>query len=125
MSKKPLIPAVPAVLGDHERRIRRTERAMHGPWLYFGGSADDDPPWENGWGAPGDPTLVSLRFRWLIGGGTEIQGSTSGGVYGTKCGTLPLDYRPDGEVRLPASDDAGGFIVFRILADGSVYVGVV
>lgn len=113
-----------------------------------GGSLHDGIPaeWHNV-GDPGEPAfqngitnqgggLVPMRFRLLPGydpdsasttgtyGCLEIQGSVTGGVNGDVIFTLPAGYRPSHELRLAASDDAGNFLVLRVLASGDVIWGV-
>ena len=108
-------------VSDHNDRIQILERMRHARWHYVGDTGE--PTFQNSWDNAGGG-LTPMRFRRLVGGGVEIQGSVTGGTPGTLVFTLPLYYRPDFELRLAASDDAGGFLVFRVLADGSVYAGV-
>jgi hypothetical protein len=77
--------------------------------------------------------LAPMRFRLVVGPNDqtgelrkslEIQGSVGGGSVGAVVFTLPAMYAPDFEVRLAASDDLGGFVVFRVLADGDVIFGI-
>jgi hypothetical protein len=121
-TKTPYMRAGPdSTLIDHDDRIKNLERMRHESWHYVG--EVDEPSFQNSWTNAGG-TLAPLRFRRLVAGGVEIQGSVTGGTPGTLVFTLPTYYRPDHELRLAASDDAGDFLVFRVLADGSVIAGV-
>lgn len=132
MTQRPLRTTVPGAIGGTLERTRDLERLTHGPWVVVGsGEVLPDglvaPPYQGTWTAPTDATLQPLRFRWLRGGGIEIQGSTSGGVSGTTIFTLPNDalYRQFTlEVRKPASDDGGNFVVLRVQPTGAVVGGM-
>ena len=102
-------------------RVNQLERMRHERWHYVGDPGE--PTFQNGWDNVGGG-LTHMRFRRLVAGGVEIQGSVTGGTSGSVVFTLPAHYRHDTELRLAASDDAGGFIVFRVLANGNVIAGV-
>lgn len=95
-------------------------------WIYVGEL--DAPLFQNGWGNVGG-TKAPLRFRYLPSKdhdsqlpGIEIQGSITGGAFGTTIFTLPITY--DFDVHLPATDDAGAFEVFTVKQNGDVMWGV-
>jgi hypothetical protein len=106
---------------DHERIwLALSERpGMHGPWQYPG--TDDAPPFENGVAADAD---TPIRYRWLLKGGIELQGAANIPTYGLVAWTMPDSplYRPDRELRIDGSESATApvFVVWRVLADGSV-----
>jgi hypothetical protein len=103
------------------RDIERLKRRSAGHWNYVGDT--DKPAFQNSWANAGGD-LQTLRYRWHLGGGFEIQGSVTGGATGTVIFTLPEGYRPsetgDGELRLVGSDDDGNPVVFRLLTNGDV-----
>lgn len=109
-----------AASAAHARDIRRLKHRSCGPWVNVGDPGA--PPFTNGANAGGG--LTPMRFRVLLGGGIEIQGSVTGVALGDVIFTLPAGYRPDSELRLAASDDTGAFVAFRILASGDVIYGV-
>lgn len=131
MTQRPIRRDLDAAVGENFRRTRNLERLHHGPWIYVGsGTLLPDgltsPDFENGWENIGGG-LQEMRFRWLRNGGLEIQGSITGGTAASTIFTLPNDplYLPDdGELRRPASDGNGQFIVYRILTTGEVMFGV-
>lgn len=124
-------------VGEIFERGRRLERLTSGIWVYVGSGdplpdgPDLDgnaiaPPFLNSWDNSGGG-LQELRFRWLQGSGVEIQGSIAGGTLGSVVFVLPNSplFRPDsGEIRLTATNDAGGLVVWRVLPTGLVYAGV-
>lgn len=102
-------------------RVRVLEQSANGNWIYVG----DPPPapqFQNGWDNTGG-SLAPFRFRSLLGGGFEVQGSVIGGVAGTPVFTLPQRFWPSAEIRCAASDDTGAFIVFRVTAFGDCIFG--
>jgi hypothetical protein len=114
--------SIAAALLDHVKRIRILERLACGQWIYVGDPGA--PAFQNSFANSGGG-LVPMRFRKLYGCGIEIEGSVTGGAVGDVVFTLPAAYAPDFELRLAASDDTGGFVVFRVLANGDVIFGVV
>jgi hypothetical protein len=117
-----------------EHRPGGFDPSYTGPWHYVG--ALGEPAFQSGWVNVGGG-LAALRFRLLVGSpaddgdsiddrGTslEIQGSVTGGDSGTVVFTLPEGYRPSHELRLPASDDSGGFVVLKVEANGDVSRGL-
>jgi hypothetical protein len=110
-----------ARLARHHREIEYLKRRGAGPWHYVGDDTDETaPPFLNGWGNVGG-SMTPLRYRHMLGGGVEIQGSVTGGAAGTAICQLPVGYRPyGGELRLHGSDDSGGLVVFRVLTNGDL-----
>lgn len=102
-------------------------------WHYVGDPGE--PAFKNGWANSGGD-LERIRFSLLPGydpdeatgaglwGRVEIQGSCTGGADGSVVFTLPEGYRPQKELRRPASDDQGNFVVYRVLATGDVVRGI-
>jgi hypothetical protein len=118
----PLDPAtrrsIPQTSGNHERRLYDVERARHGPWIAVGGTHPDSPPYLGDWSG-------NFRFRWLIGGGFEIDG-VGPGTLGTTAWKMPEYLWPDRDTPwIPCADSDGNFQVYMVLAvDGSVIIGV-
>jgi hypothetical protein len=110
--------------------IEGLKRRGAGRWIYVGTYPDDpdttsdSPPFQNGWVNSGDGTLAAdqlTRFRWLLGGGTEIHINATGGTTGTIIFTLPNLYWDAAKQTFPAVDDTGAFISFTVVPrnDGS------
>lgn len=108
-------------IAGHRRELDRLRNRAAGIWIVVGDT--DAPAFENGWSSAGGG-FQALRFRWLLGGGVELQGSVTGGTLGTTVFTLPVGYRPDNEIRALASDDTGATVVIRITAAGAVILGI-
>lgn len=105
---------------DHQTRIRQVEAASNQLWVYVGDLYA--PEFQNSWANTGG-SLAPMRFRALLGGGFEVQGSVVGGSPGTPVFTLPERFWPSAEIRCAASDDTGAFIVFRVTATGDCIFG--
>lgn len=124
-------------VGEVYERTRRLERLSSGIWIYVGSGdplpdgPDLDgtmtaPPFLNGWHNSGGG-LQAMRFRWVQGGGIDLQGSVTGGGASTAIFKLPNSplFLPDqDEVRTTASDDSGNLVVVRIVPAGFVYGGI-
>lgn len=107
-----------AQLGHGQRRLRNRSS---GPWHSIGDPGE--PAFQNGWTNAGG-TAVVARFRWSLNGGTDLQASMTGGTHGTVAFTLPPAYRPDADIKAPASDDDGNYIVLQVKANGDVIPGI-
>jgi len=118
--------------GDH--RPGGSDPTYAGVWHNVGDT--DEPAFQNSWDNVGDP-FAPMRFRLVVGPPSdsgssiddrqsvlEIQGSVIGGDTGTVIFTLPDGYRPSHELRLPASDSDGTFVVLRVEANGDVSHGL-
>lgn len=109
-----------ASIRGHEGRLGMIEMARHGPWIDVGiGVHPDTPPFEGDW-------TGTARFRWLIGGGFEIEMEVAG-TAGTTIFTLPSYLWPDIETPwLPAvNPDDGSFTTYKVQVDGQVIGGFV
>lgn len=97
--------------------------ASHGPWITPG--TDGGPSFLSGFDQAGGG-LQLFRFRQLIAGGIEVQGSVDFGAPGAPVCNIAayVDELPDGELRLPGSDSAGAFVVFRLTPDGDLIFGL-
>lgn len=79
---------------------------------------------------------VPPRYRLIVGPSStletiddrnaslEIQMAVEGGTLNTAVTRLPPGYRPSHDLRLPASDEFGGFQVFTVKTDGYVIKGI-
>ena len=103
--------------GALSQRVTDVEAARHGPWIDVAGTHPDSPPFEGDW-------TGTARFRWLLGGGVEIEMKVAG-TAGTTVFTLPEYLWPDIETPwIPAADDLGNFQVYKVQTDGQVIGGV-
>lgn len=126
---RPLKPGTPLLqIGQDRQRLRNLERRSAGPWVYVGTYPTDadtrpeSPAYQNGWGPEGGGAQRP-RFRWLLGGGIEIQGCFTGGAYGTVAFTLPTGYAPDDQTLfLAGTDAASNVIIFQIDPSGDVTI---
>jgi hypothetical protein len=120
------------------RDIERLKRRSAGRWIYVGNyptdpqTTSDSPPLQGVWVNSGDATDDTdqlTRFRWLLGGGLEIQLNVTGGGNGTIIFTLPNEYWEGGKQTVPAVDDLGGPTCFTIVprndgtGEADVYAG--
>jgi hypothetical protein len=128
------IPTIDQRHTNTTRRTTRVERRSAGPWHYVGdsggaisGIADPiAPDWLNGWDNVGGG-YVFTRFRWLLGGGLELQLAADFGTAGTTMFTLPLGFYLPGDGLIPGSghDSSGTYRPFHIDSDtGDVIDGV-
>lgn len=116
-----------AKLRGHRRELDRLRARAHGRWVYVGGTWPGSPDFLAG--SNMDPTAaipnpVPLRFRWLLGGGLEIQGDVTGVAPGDTVFVLPDQYRLDHDVPVHSHDDAGVYVPCRLLATGEFIYGV-
>ena len=120
------------------RDVERLKRRSASRWVYVGQYPDDpqttsdSPPWQDPWVNTGDGSIAAdqlTRFRWLLGGGFEIQINATGGEPGTIMFTIPAGYWDGGKQTFTAADDSSNFTCFTVVPrdDGSnqadVYAG--
>lgn len=124
-------------LGEVFARTRDLERTSSGIFIYVGSGLPlpdgpdlsgnvNAPPFQNGWANQGGGKQA-LRFRWVVGGGIDLQGACSGGALTTVVFTLPNHplYLPDdGEIPVIVSDNFGNPLVLRIQPSGDVIAGL-
>ena len=118
------------------RDVDRLKRRRAGRWIYVGtypgapNTTQDSPPFQNGFVNNGDATSATdelTRFRWLQGGGVEIQVNVApGGSVGLVIFSLPDGYWDGGKQTYAASDIDGNFQPYTIVPNGAgadVYLG--
>lgn len=105
----------------HGFRTAQLERQTGGSWIYVGSGAPA-PNFTNGGNMGGD--WQTLRFRWLLDGGIDIEGVVTGVSPGDVIFTLPspLYIRdPDGDLPVPGVNIAdGSHAAFTIKSNGDV-----
>lgn len=86
------------------------------------------PSFQNSWGNVGG-SYQKMRFRWVLGHGSEIMGSVTGGSSGTIIFTLPnidlylWNHSAEGIVIQAGSTSTGSFVPYRVFPSGDVYHG--
>lgn len=122
-------------LAGHGREINRLRNRSAGRWIYVGtyptdpDTTSDSPPFQNGFLNNGDGTLTNdqlTRFRWLLGGGIELQININGGGSGLVIFSLPSGYWFGGKQTYAAVDVAGNPTCYTIIPNGDgadVYMG--
>lgn len=124
-------------LAGLRRDVEHLRRRGAGRWIYVGtypvdpNTTIDSPTFADPWLNSGDADASTdelTRFRWLQGGGLEIQVNVTGGAEGTIIFTLPTSYWDGGKQTVPA-DNNGTYFPLTIVprTDGSgeadVYAG--
>jgi hypothetical protein len=117
------------------RDIEGLKRRGAGRWVYVGtyptdpNTIDISPPFQSGFVNNGDGTSAAdqlTRFRWLLGGGVEIQINVTGGGVGLIIFSLPDKYWEGGKQTFAAVDIAGNFQCYTVVPNGAgadVYMG--
>jgi hypothetical protein len=117
------------------REVERLKRRSAGRWIVVGtyptdpDTTEDSPPLQNGFVNNGDGTSANdqlTRFRWVLGGGIEIQINVSGGGVGLVIFSLPDEYWDGGKQTFSAVDLDGNFTCYTIVPNGAgadVYMG--
>lgn len=117
------------------RDVERLKRRSAGRWIYVGtyptdpSTTEDSPPFQNGFVNNGDGTSTAdqlTRFRWLLGGGVEIQINVTGGGIGLVIFTLPDGYWDSGKQTYAAVAVDGTPTCYTIVPNGlgaDVYMG--
>jgi len=114
------------VIGPVKRGGIRSE-----PWHVVGQTQHGDPDFENGWFnygfTDGVHTYGSTMFYKDVDGFVHLQGlvrNTSGAAYNSVIFTLPVGYRPESTVRVPAVGGATSSCwMVEIRSDGTVRAG--
>jgi len=117
------------------RSIRELKRRGAGRWITVGtyptdpDTTSDSPPLQSGFVNNGDGTSAAdqlTRFRWLLGGGVEIQINVTGGGVGLIIFSLPAGYWDGGKQTFAAVDVSGNPTCYTIVPNGAgadVYMG--